>query len=65
MMSHPRLKPPCSREVREALIPVYDEGTSSMRLLFISHELHQYLHRHEADEDENDFAEVFRALHVA
>lgn len=59
IMSHPRLVPPPMGEVRQIMIPIYDEGPSNPRLSFISHELCRYLHRHKADEDDDNFAEIF------
>lgn len=64
-VSHPRLVPPPRGEVRQVSDPVYNKGPSDPRLSFISHEMHRYLHCHEAEEDDYDFVKVFRALRVA
>lgn len=64
-VSHPRLVPPPRGKVGHVSIPIYDEISSDPRLSFISHELHRYLHCHKAEEDDDDFVEVFQALCVA
>lgn len=64
-VSQPRLVPPHRGEVRQVPTLVYDERLSFSWLSFISCELRRYLHRLEAEEDHNDFVEVFRALRIA
>lgn len=64
-VSHPCLVEPPLDEMREVLILVYNERPSNQRLASISHEMHHYLQRHEADEEDDEFAEIFWPLRVA
>lgn len=64
-VSHPRLVAPPPDEVREVPVPFYDEGSSHEKLSFISHEFRRYLHRNEAYEEDDEFAEIFRSPCVA
>lgn len=64
-VSHPQLIAPPRDLVREVSIPVYDEGLPDQWLSYISHELYRYLQRYQEKKDDNEFAKIFRALHVA
>ena len=46
-------------------MPVYAEGPEDERLAYISCELHRYLQRHGANEEDDEFIEIFRSLRVA
>ena len=65
MVSHPRLVAPPENEEREIPVPVYAEGPEDERLAYISGELHRYLQRHGANEEDDEFIEIFRSLRVA
>ncbi|KAI5383249.1 hypothetical protein KIW84_070597, partial [Lathyrus oleraceus] len=63
-VSHPRLVPAHRDEPREVSVPIYDAGPFDPNWARVSTLIHRYLRQINVEEEDPQFADLFKVLHI-